>query len=115
MWLYRRMLRISWTTRTTNVEVLTRMNTRTHLVNTTKIRKTAYLGHIMRHEEYEQLQLILQGKIEGKRGMGRKKKSWLRNIRDWTNISNGNTLIHRAQHREITLYIIIFSQSYVNF
>lgn len=36
----------------------------------------------MRHQEYKQLQVILEGKIEEKRGM------------------DGNTLIHGAQHRE---------------
>lgn len=99
MWLYRRMLRISWTSRTTNMEVLGKMNTQPLLVQTIKMRKTAYLGHLMRHTEYEQLQLILEGKIDGRRGLGRKKKSWLRNIRDWTN-TNGNDLIHVAQNRD---------------
>lgn len=99
MWMYRRMLRVSWTSRTTNSEVLDKMNTRAHLVGTIKVRKTAYLGHIMRHTEFEQIQLIIEGKIDGKRSMGRKKKSWLRNIRDWTH-TDGNTLIHQAQDRE---------------
>lgn len=99
IWLYRRMLKISWTSRTTNETVLNRMNTRPHLASTIKIRKTSYLGHVMRHKEYEQIQLILEGKIDGKRGIGRKKKSWLRNIRDWTHTS-GNDLIHRAKDRE---------------
>jgi len=73
MWLYRRMLRSSWTSRTTNKEVLTRMNTRFNLVNMIKIQKTAYLGHIMHHQEYSQSQLIIEGKIEGKRGLEKKK------------------------------------------
>jgi len=46
----------------------------------------------VRHDEYEQLQVIPEGKTEGKQGIGSKKKSWLRNIRDWTNM-DGNTLI----------------------
>ncbi|XP_048526536.1 uncharacterized protein LOC125505843 [Dendroctonus ponderosae] len=76
MWIYRRMLRIPWTTNTTNAAVLTKMNTRhPQLTSIMKIRKTAYLGHLMRHEESEQLEVVLEGKIEGKRGMGRKKKS----------------------------------------
>jgi len=29
------------------------------------------------------LQLILQGKIEGKRSAGRRRISWLKNLRDW--------------------------------
>ena len=99
MWTYRRMLRISWITRTSNETVLERMNTRPQLVQTVKIRKTAYLGHIMRHKEFEQLQLIIEGKIDGRRGVGRKKKSWLRNIKEWTKTA-GNQLIHQAHDRE---------------
>lgn len=99
MWLYRRMLRVSWTSRTTNETVLNKMNTRAHLITTIKLRKTCYLGHLMRHGEYEQIQLIIEGKIEGRRGIGRKKKSWLRNIRDWTH-TNGNDLLHRSKDRE---------------
>ena len=93
------MLRISWTSRTTNCEVLDRMKIRPHLTGTIKIKKTSYLGHIMRHSEYEEIQLIIEGKIDGKRSIGRKKKSWLRNIRDWTH-TDGNTLIHQALDRE---------------
>ena len=99
MWMYRRMLRISWTSRTTNCEVLNRMKTRAHLTGTLRIKKTSYLWHIMRHSEYEEIQLIIEGKIDGKRSIGRKKKSWLRNIRDWTH-TDGNTLIHQALDRE---------------
>lgn len=41
--------------------------------------KTSYLEHIMRHRENEQLQLITEGKTEGKSAIGRKEKSWLWN------------------------------------
>lgn len=51
-----------------------------------------------------QVQLIIEGKIEGKYGMGRKRMSWLKNIGDWTQI-DGNTLLHKALDRES--YIIL--------
>ena len=81
MWLYRRILKIPWTARETNEEVLRRVNKERELFDIIKKRKTAYLGHIMRNKKYKFLQLMIEGKIEGKRGMGRKKMSWLRNIR----------------------------------
>ncbi|KAI5720263.1 hypothetical protein M8J77_004231 [Diaphorina citri] len=50
-----------------------------------KIRKLQYLGHIMRKEtKYSLLQLIIQGKIDGRRGPGRRRISWLHNLRKWT-------------------------------
>jgi len=54
----------------------------TELINTIIIRKLQYLGHIMRNKSrYSILQAILQGKIYGKRGPGRRRKSWLHNLR----------------------------------
>lgn len=31
---------------------------------------------------------LVEGKIEDKRGVERKQKSWLRNIREWTGLGN---------------------------
>lgn len=100
MWLYRRMLKIPWTARITNVEVLSNINKERELLTTIKRRKTAYLGHVMRNRKYEYLQLLIEGKIEGRRGIGRKKLSWLRNIRQWTGMNDIQTLIHTARDRE---------------
>uniref|UniRef100_A0A8D8WL62 Uncharacterized protein n=1 Tax=Cacopsylla melanoneura TaxID=428564 RepID=A0A8D8WL62_9HEMI len=81
LWLYRRILKIPWTDKITNKEVLQRMNTTPELVNIVKCRKLQYLGHIMRNQgRYKLLQCILQGKIEGKRAPGQRRISWLANI-----------------------------------
>ena len=106
MWLYRRTLKISWTEKVTNEEVLRRVNKERELFHVVKKRKTAYLGHIMRNEKYRFLQLMIKGKIEGKRGIGRKKMSWLRNIRQWTGLRDIQTLIHTAQDREAIDHVI---------
>lgn len=99
MWVYRRMLRIPWTDRVSNERVLNQMNKDRELLDIIKKRKAAYLGHIMRHSKYEFLQLIIEGKIEGKRGPGRRQCSWLKNIRDWTGLDS-HTLLRRAKNRE---------------
>jgi len=65
MWLYRRILKIPWTARLTNEEMF----------ESIEKRKTAYLGHIMRNTKYQFLHLLIEGKIEGRRGIGRKKMS----------------------------------------
>lgn len=41
------------------------------------------LGHTIRGEKYPLLQNIIQGKITGKLSIGRRRHSWVRNIRDW--------------------------------
>jgi len=62
------------------------MNKERTILETIKKRKTAYLGHVLRQDKYRFLQLIMEGKIEGKRGPGRRQCSWLKNIRDWTGL-----------------------------
>ncbi|CAH2217516.1 jg340 [Pararge aegeria aegeria] len=88
MWCYRRMLRISWTQKVSNVRVLQRVARSRELLLIIKKRKVEYLGHVLRHERYQLLRLIMMGKVEGKRRVGRRKKSWLRNIREWTNVES---------------------------
>ena len=48
MWLYRRLLRISWKEHKTNGEVLHKMKTKRSLLITFKKRKCQYFGHIIR-------------------------------------------------------------------
>lgn len=86
MWLYRRMLRVPWTDKVSNQEILQRMRKDREVLNTVKRRKLQYLGHVMRNESrYQLLQCILQGKVDGKRGPGRRRISWLKNLRTWFN------------------------------
>jgi hypothetical protein len=79
MWLYRRILNISWTNRVSILCVLQRIQKEKELLKIIRTRKIKYLGHIMRNNHtYGLLQLILQGKIEGKRSAGRQGISWLK-------------------------------------
>ncbi|VEN58388.1 unnamed protein product [Callosobruchus maculatus] len=58
------------------------MNCQPQLMLIIKERKLVYLGHIMRNEhKYRILQNIVQGKVEGRRGPGRRRISWLANLR----------------------------------
>lgn len=105
LWCYRRMLRISYTHHVTNETVLRRMNKDKEILITVKKRKMAYFGHIMRGNKYEFLQLIMQGKINSKRGPGRRRISWLKNIRQWTGLSSTD-LFRRAVNKIIWARVI---------
>lgn len=48
---YRRILKILWTARKINMEVLTEIGSEKTLIGIIKRRKTAYLGHILRGEK----------------------------------------------------------------
>lgn len=99
MWCYRRMLRISWVHRVTNKEVLRRAKRSRELTLTIK-KKISYLGHVLRHERYRLLQVIMMGKVEGKRRAGRRRKSWLRNIREWTGVASVEQLMRLAKNKK---------------
>jgi len=96
MWVYRRVMRISWIARRTNDEELKITNKDRELLDTIKRRKTAYLGHVIRKERYQFLQLV----IEGKGGIGRKKMSWLRNVWQWTGLRTMQELMHTILNKE---------------
>ena len=49
MWMYCRVLKISWTEKITNEEVLRRMGTGREIVRQFKTRNLEYLGHLIRH------------------------------------------------------------------
>ena len=105
MWLYRRILRISYVDRVTNEEVLLRLSKQTELNTEVKIRKLQYLGHIMRGTRYQMLQVIIQGKIVGKRSVGRRRMSWLRNLREWFNCSSNH--LFRAAVNKLKIIMMI--------
>lgn len=106
MWCYRRILRISWVDRVTNVEVLRRMGKECEILMTVKTKKLEYLGHVMRNQErYGLLQLILQGKVNGKRGPGRRRISWLQNLRKWYNTTT--TELFRAAINKVKIAVMI--------
>ena len=50
MWCWRRMLKVKWTEKKTNAEVLKEANVERSLLTSIKKRKHKWLGHIMRHE-----------------------------------------------------------------
>ena len=88
MWVYRRMLKISWTDRVRNTDVLACIRKELEVLYEIKRRKLDYFGHVIRNEKYRLLQLVMEGKIEGKRKQGRRKTSWLKNLRDWFGVDS---------------------------
>jgi hypothetical protein len=71
MWIWRRMKRISWTEKKTNEEVLRRVGEKRTMLETIVWRKKNWIGHIMRGDGL--MKEVMEGKMEGKRGPGRKR------------------------------------------
>lgn len=66
-----------------NEELIQSMRKTLEIMKTVKASKKGCFGHIMRSEKYPLLQLIMQDNLDGKRGPGRRRTSWLKNLRQW--------------------------------
>ena len=66
-------------------------------MKTLKRRKIEYFGKIV--PQYERL--ILQEKIEERRGGGRRKISWMKNIREWAGIPRTGDLMRAAEEEKM--------------
>ena len=69
MWLYMRMLKISWTDRVRNDEVLHRAGTKTEITTAIRQQQLRFLGHVMRLQQLENV--CVYGRVEVRRGRGR--------------------------------------------
>ena len=78
MWIYRRMKRISWMERVSNVEILDLVNEKRTLIKTIRQRQLTFIGHIMREDSIEKL--CVQGLMEGKRSRGKQRTVFLQSL-----------------------------------
>ena len=78
MWIWRKMLKISWTQKVSNHQVLDKIHEERTMLDSLHRRKHKWLGHLLRHEGL--LHTILEGRIEGKRGRGRKRQQMIDDI-----------------------------------
>ncbi|GFR75524.1 endonuclease-reverse transcriptase [Elysia marginata] len=98
MWCYRRLLKVPWTEKKTNKEIIEMADVDERLLQQLMKRKLRYAGHIMRGSSGPLLQLSLEGKIEGKRGQGR--RNWMDDVKEWSwSTSYGDTK-RKAENRE---------------
>ena len=75
------MMRIPWTDKVRNEEVLKRAGTGMKLILEIRTKQMRFLGHLMKKDGLENL--ALTGKIEGKRSRGRKWSLWMANLNEW--------------------------------
>ena len=98
------MLRISWTSHTTNIDVLQKIGVKeTTMLNNLKHRKLSYAGHIMRNTSghYDTLLTTIEGRLEGKRGRGRPRRTRVDDIREWTCSKRYDQLKRAAENRNL--------------
>ena len=99
MWCYRRMLRISWTEKVSNEEVLERAKIKKRLYNIIQTKKLQYFRHIIRQNGDTLHRTVLDVKVNGSRGRGRPRTKWTTNITKWTGLEY-HQAVRQAQHRQ---------------
>ena len=85
MWCWRRLLRVCWTARRSNLSILKEMNPEYSLKEQMLKLTLQYFGHLMRRANSLEKTLML-GKIEGKRRRGQQRMRWLDGITDSMNL-----------------------------
>ncbi len=104
MWCYRRMLIISWTSHTTQIDILQKIGVKeTTMFNNLKHRKLSYAGHIMRDTlgHCDTLLTTIEGRREGKRGRGTPRQTWVDDIRDWAGSIRFDQIKRAAENRNL--------------
>ena len=108
MWCWRRMLRISWTERRSNTNILESIGSRRELLALVRKRQMSFFGHVMRAEGLENL--AMTGRIAGSRSRGRPRKKYLDRMKEIIGgeITTQQLLMatrDREQWRSITGYV----------
>ena len=81
LWCWRRLLRVPWTARRSNLSILREISPGCSLEGLMLKLKLQYFGHLMQKANSFEKTLIL-GKIEGRRRRGWQRKRWLNGIPD---------------------------------
>ena len=81
LWCWRRLLRVPWTARRSNLSILNKISPEYSLEGLMLKLKLQYFGPLMQRGDFSEKTLIL-GKIEGGWRMGRQRMRWLDGITD---------------------------------
>ena len=108
MWFLRRMLRVSWTAKRTNLEILNTANSTRKLKNNVKRRQSELLGHVMRKGKLEHW--LTTGKIEGKRSRRRQRIKIQDGIAAWLGRSTAEVFVD-ARDREKWKVMIAYASN----
>ena len=107
MWFYRRMMRISWTEKRTNEDILKEANMSRALMKSIRKKQSSFFGHIMRREKMEYI--VTTGKIPGRRDRGRQREKILDSLTAWHGVTSVNELIAKTRERELWRNMIAYA------
>ena len=88
LWCWRRLFRVPWTARRSNLSIPKEINPEYSLERLVLKLKLQYFGHLMQRADSLEKPLML-GKIEGRRRRGRQRMRWLDGITDLMDMALG--------------------------
>ena len=86
LWCWRRLLRVPWTARRSNLSILKEISPGCSLEGLMLKLKLQYFGHLMRRADSLEKTLMLGG-VGGRRRRGRQRRRWLDGITDSMDMS----------------------------
>ena len=98
MWCWRRMLRVSWTQKRSNVSILESIGSRRELLAVVRKRQMAFLGHVVRADGLENL--AVTGRIAGTRSRGRPRIKYLDRMKEYIGGITTHQLLNMTRDRD---------------
>ena len=99
---YQKLMNVSWTEMRSNESMYEELNVNPGvLFGISKQGKLRFFGHMKRHQCLEKL--IVEGKVNGRRGCGRPTRSWDDDVAEWLKIDNaeaGRVAMDRGRYKE---------------
>ena len=99
------MLKIPWTAKSTNLEVMEEAGLTRSLVNRIRKQQATFVGHILRRKGLEHL--LITGKMEGRRGRGRQREQMIDSLAAWMDIDKTASAILAAKDRAVWKDMIV--------
>ena len=90
---------VSWEDRRTNESVLEELGLQRSFLNEIKRRRLKYVGHAVRNPRIDLMPLVIQDKVEGKRGRGRPAMTYIDNLKKDSGLSL-NQIVMRSEDRD---------------
>ena len=101
-WCYRRLLKIKWTDKVSNEEVLRRMNMDDmFLYNSIKKQKLSFACHLLRGSAGESALQILEGRMNSNVAQGRTRRMWIDDVKCWLSLDSYEGVKSTAQDRRL--------------
>ena len=94
IWLWRRMKRIRWMEKRTDISILQELDIKRELIGHVRKRKLSCFGHLLCRDHGCQItKTVVEGYVDGRRRAGRPQKQYIDNIKQWTQLTTSQCVL----------------------